>query len=174
LAISGSDFAASFRANSWNSEYFLGLPPGLAGATPSDRLITILTDSNHRLRSITLAERKAAQGAAPVWLYSFNWETPVFGGKLKAYHALDVPFVFETIDAVGATDRGEVAHDLSRRIAATWTTFARTGNPDNPAIPHWAAYTPSDRATLVLDRECRVENDYGREARLLWKEVARI
>jgi para-nitrobenzyl esterase len=142
------------------------------GATPADRLITILTDSDHRLRSITLAERKAAQGRAPVWLYSFDWETPVLGGKLKAFHELDVPFVFETIDAVNSTDRGEIAHDLSRRIAATWTAFARTGNPDNPAIPHWEAYTASKRATLVLDRECRIENDYGREARLLWKDIA--
>jgi len=143
-------------------------------ATPSDHLISILTDSNHRLRSITLAERKAAQGRAPVWLYSFDWETPVFGGRLKAFHALDVPFVFETIDAVGSTDRGEVAHDLSRRIAATWTAFARTGNPDNPAIPHWPAYSASDRATLVLDRDCHVDNDYGREARLLWKEITGV
>jgi hypothetical protein len=98
-----------------------------------------------------------------VWLYSFDRETPVFSGKLKAFHALDVPFVFETIDAVGATDRGEIAHDLSRRIAATWTAFARNGKPDNPAIPHWPAYAASDRATLVLDCECRIENDYGRE-----------
>jgi para-nitrobenzyl esterase len=143
-------------------------------ATPSDHLISILTDSNHRLRSITLAERKAAQGRAPVWLYSFDWETPVFDGRLKAFHALDVPFVFETIDAVGSTDRGEVAHDLSRRIAATWTAFARTGNPDNPAIPHWPAYSASDRATLVLDRNCHVDNDYGREARLLWKEITGV
>lgn len=143
-------------------------------ATPSDHLISILTDSNHRLRSITLAERKAAQGGAPVWLYSFDWETPVFGGRLKAFHALDVPFVFETIDAVGSTDRGEVAHDLSRRIAATWTAFARTGNPDNPAIPHWPAYTASTRATLALDRNCHVENDYGREVRLLWKEITGV
>jgi para-nitrobenzyl esterase len=143
-------------------------------ATPSDHLISILTDSNHRLRSITLAERKAAQSRAPVWLYSFDWETPVFGGRLKAFHALDVPFAFETIDAVGSTDRGEVAHDLSRRIAATWTAFARTGNPDNPAIPHWPAYTASDRATLVLDRNCRVDNDYGRDVRLLWKEITGV
>src|SRR5215470_5449887 len=143
-------------------------------ATPSDHLISILTDSNHRLRSITLAERKAAQGRAPVWLYSFDWETPVFGGRLKAFHALDVPFVFETVDAVGSTDRGEVAHDLSRRIAATWTAFAYNGKPDNPAIPHWPAYTASDRATLVLDRNCHGDNDYGREARLLWKEITGV
>jgi para-nitrobenzyl esterase len=143
-------------------------------ATPAERLISTLSDSNFRIRSITLAERKAAQARAPVWLYSFDWETPVFGGRLKAFHALDVPFVFETIDAVRSTDRGKVAHDLSHRVAATWTAFARTGKPDNPAIPHWPAYAAVDRATLVLDRECRIENDYGRETRLLWKEIAGV
>ena len=35
-------------------------------ATPADRLITILTDSNHRLRSTTQAERMVAQDGARV------------------------------------------------------------------------------------------------------------
>jgi para-nitrobenzyl esterase len=143
-------------------------------ANPAERLISTLTDSNFRLRSWLLAERKAAQSGAPVWLYSFDWETPVFGGKLKAYHALDVPFVFDTIGVVGATDRGPVAHDLARRMSATWAAFARAGNPDNPSIPHWPSYTASDRATLILDRECRIANDHGAEARSLWKEITRI
>jgi carboxylesterase type B len=82
------------------------------GASPSDLLISTLTDSNFRIRSMLLAERKVAQNRAPVWFYSFDWETPVHGGKLKAYHALDVPFVFNTIDNVNATDRGPVAHEL--------------------------------------------------------------
>jgi len=144
------------------------------GATPADRLISTLTDSNFRIRTVTLADRKAAKGRAPVWLYSFDWETPVFGGRLKAFHALDVPFVFETIDVVGSTDHGAVAHDLARRISATWATFARTGKPDNAAIPHWPVYDQTKRATLILDRECGVENDYGGETRLLWKELTGV
>jgi para-nitrobenzyl esterase len=143
-------------------------------APPADRLLSLLTDANYRLRSITLAERKAAQGRAPVWLYTFDWETPVLDGRLKAFHALDVPFVFETIDAGGFTGGSEAARDLSGRIAATWAAFARTGNPDNATIPHWPAYTAAERATLVLDAKCRIENDYGRETRLLWKEVAGV
>jgi para-nitrobenzyl esterase len=109
-----------------------------------------------------------------VWLYSFDWETPVFDGKLKGYHALDVPFVFNTIDNVNATDRGPVARELSRRMCATWATFARTGTPDNAAIPRWPAYTLAERSTLIFDRECSVVKDYGREARLLWKDIARV
>jgi para-nitrobenzyl esterase len=144
------------------------------GANPAERLISTLTDSNFRIRTLTLAERKAAKARAPVWLYSFDWEAPVFGGRLKAFHALDVPFVFDTIDLVGSTDRGAVAHDLARRVQATWATFARTGTPDNPAIPHWPAYTLAERPTLILDRECRVANDYGGETRLLWKELTGV
>lgn len=143
----------------------------LPNANAAERLISTLTDSNFRIRSWILAERKAAQARAPVWLYSFNWETPVFEGKLKAYHGLDVPFVFETIDAVGATDRGPAAHELALRMSSTWAAFARSGNPENASIPHWPNYTLSERATLILDRECRVSNDYGGTERALWESI---
>jgi para-nitrobenzyl esterase len=151
-------------------ELYLSLYPA---ATPADRLISTLTDSNFRIRSLLLAERKVAQGRAPVWLYSFDWETPIFDGKLKAYHALDVPFVFNTIDVVNSTDRGPVAQELSRRMCATWATFARTGKPDNAAIPQWPAYTLTERSTMIFNRECSVVKDYGGQARLLWKDIAR-
>ncbi len=146
----------------------------MPNASPADRLISTLTDSNFRIRSVLLAERKAAQAKAPVWHYSFDWETPVFGGKLKAYHALDVPFVFNTIDFVGATDRGPVAHELSRRMSATWAAFARTGKPDNPQIPPWPAFTRTARATMIFDRECKVAKNYGSEAIAMWKEVTGV
>jgi para-nitrobenzyl esterase len=56
-------------------------------------------------------------------------------------------------------------------MQATWATFARTGKPDNAEIPHWPVYTLDQRATLIFDRECRVENDAGGETRRLWKEI---
>ena len=77
---------------------------------PAERLIATLTDSNFRIRSLIVAEHKAKQAAAPVYMYSFEWETPVQGGRLKAPHALDVPFTFDTIDLTNATDRSEAAH----------------------------------------------------------------
>jgi para-nitrobenzyl esterase len=98
-------------------------------ASPSDRLISTLTDSNFCIRSLALAEHKVAQGGGPVWLYSFDWETPVFGGKIKAYHALDVPFVFN----INRHRRCDRSPTVSRRMSTTWTTVARTGRPDNAA-----------------------------------------
>ena len=65
---------------------------------PAELLVEITTNSNFWVRSVLLAERKAAKGKAAVYMYSFNWRTPVLDGKLMAPHALDVPFVFDTLD----------------------------------------------------------------------------
>ena len=41
------------------------------GATPADRLIATTTDCNFRIRSLVLAQRRAAKATAPVWMYAF-------------------------------------------------------------------------------------------------------
>ncbi len=141
------------------------------GMNPAERLIATLTNSNFRIRSLMVAERKAVQTGAPVYMYSFQWETPVLGGRMKAPHALDVPFTFDTIDLTNATDRSAAAHKLAATMSGTWAAFAHTGKPEHPAIPPWPAYDLSARATLILDAECRVENDPGSETRSLWQGI---
>jgi para-nitrobenzyl esterase len=146
-------------------------------ATPSDRLITALTASNFGVRSVLLAERKAARaqatkGAASVWMYSFDWETPAFGGRLKSPHSVDVPFVFDTLDVIGEAHRKPGAQALADRVSKTWAAFARNGDPGSEAIPTWPAYTAERRATMILDDECRVAEDPDGEVRPLWSKVA--
>jgi para-nitrobenzyl esterase len=142
-----------------------------AGASPADRLIAITTDCNFRIRSLTLAQRRAANATAPIWMYSFNWETPLHDGKMKAPHAMDVPFTFDTIDLTNATDGGETAKRLAATMSGVWAAFARNGVPDHPSIPHWPAYSVPKRATLILDAICRVENDPRGETRALWQDI---
>ena len=143
----------------------------LPGAGPAERLIATLTDSNFRIRSLLVAERKAMQRAAPVYMYSFEWETPLFDGRLKAPHALDVPFTFDTIDLTNATDRSPAAHRLAATMAETWAAFARDGVPAHPAIPQWPVYDTQRRATMLLDTEWRVADDLRGETRRLWQEI---
>jgi para-nitrobenzyl esterase len=138
---------------------------------PAERLIATLTDSNFRIRSLIVAEQKAKLGGAPVFMYSFEWETPVQGGRLKAPHALDVPFTFDTIDLTNATDRSDAAHRLAATMSATWAAFARSGVPDNALIPHWPEYDLATRATMLLDAECRIEKDPRGETRQLWQTI---
>jgi para-nitrobenzyl esterase len=140
------------------------------GMNPAERLVATLTDSNFRTRSLMAAERKAVQ-AAPVYMYAFNWETPLFDGRLKAPHALDVPFTFDTIDFTNATDRSSAAHKLAATMSGAWAAFARNGRPEHPAMPAWPTYNQTERATMILDSECRVESDPGGETRLLWGAI---
>jgi para-nitrobenzyl esterase len=141
-------------------------------AGPSDRLITALTASNFGVRSVLLAERKAARAKAPVWMYRFDWETPAFGGRLKSPHSIDVPFVFDTLHVIGDAHRKTGAQALADRVSGTWAAFARNGHPRNEAIPEWPAYTAARRATMLFDDQCRVVDDPDGEVRPLWSKVA--
>ena len=137
----------------------------------AERLIAVTTDSNFRIRSLVLAQRRAALKRGPVWMYSFEWETPVFGGKLMSPHAMDVPFVFNTLDLTNATDGRPDAQTLADTMSSVWAAFARNGRPDHPSIPAWPAYDAENRATLVLDKMCRIENDPRGRERRLWQEL---
>lgn len=140
-------------------------------ASPADRLIATTTDANFRIRSLVLAQRRAAKATAPVWMYSFNWETPLHDGKMRAPHAMDVPFTFDTIDLTNATDGSETAARLARTMSGTWAAFARHGVPKHASIPHWPPYRVPDRSTLIFDSVCRIENDPGGETRALWQSI---
>ncbi|MEA2739993.1 MAG: para-nitrobenzyl esterase [Acetobacteraceae bacterium] len=138
---------------------------------PAERLIAVTTDCNFRIRSLVLAQRRAALRRGPVWMYSFEWETPVLGGKLKAPHAMDVPFTFNTLDLTNATGGDPDAQVLADTMSSVWATFARHGRPEHKSIPAWPVYDTSTRATLILDKVCRIENDPRGEARRLWQDI---
>ncbi len=106
-----------------------------------------------------IAERKAALGGASAYMYRFDWETPVAGGRMKSPHALEIPFVFNNVGPLTARlapDKPDVlalAHSMSDR----WIAFARTGDPNADQAPRWTPYTASERATIIFNTESRVE-----------------
>jgi para-nitrobenzyl esterase len=145
------------------------------GATAADLLITAQTASNFHVRSTLAAERKAALGKAPVWVYRFEWESPAFGGRLKSPHSMDVPFVFNTLGAINDAHRKPGAQDLADCVSTTWATFARSGDPANKSIPAWPAYGTSNndkRTTMVFNDDCKVVADPDGEVRPVWSGIA--
>ena len=140
-------------------------------ASPGDRLIAALTGSNFWIRTVLLAERFGGRRRAPVYMNSLDWQSPAHDGRMKAHHAMDLPFVFDNTEVADTTAGAPGARELAARISATWIAFARDGSPDNPAIPSWPAYSTEDRATMILDTDCRVVRDPGGEMRLLWGRV---
>ena len=136
-------------------------------ATPSDIYFAVTTDRMMRMNAVTQAERKAAQGAAPAYMYIFAWRSPVLGGKLRSPHGIELAFVFDNTDkTVGMNGTGADLAPLAAKVSAAWAAFARSGNPNAKGLPHWPAYTPTDRATMVFNDECKVVNDPGKDERL--------
>jgi para-nitrobenzyl esterase len=143
----------------------------LPRSSPAERLIAALTDSNFRIRSLVMADRRARQGA-PTWMYSFAFETRAFEGRLKSPHAFDVPFAFDTIDTLSPIDRTPEARALGAAMSGTWAAFARTGVPEHPGVPFWPPYTLERRSTLVFNAASHLAHDPGAETRALWQRIA--
>jgi hypothetical protein len=54
---------------------------------------------------------------------------------------------------------------IAEQVVRSGLSFARSGDPNNPAIPMWAPYTSNHRAEMFFDYDCRVEHDAWREER---------
>ncbi len=138
-------------------------------AAPHEIFCAVVTDWAIRIGSIRIAERKAAAGSAPVYMYLFGWESPYLNGRLKSHHALEIPFVFNHINVTPSmTGRRPECYPLAEKMSAAWIAFARSGNPNHPDLPFWPAYTLKERATMLFNTDCRVQNDPDREERLAW------
>ncbi|HEV3041751.1 MAG TPA: carboxylesterase/lipase family protein [Candidatus Angelobacter sp.] len=148
-----------YRSSSWNSK-------------KSHYLIQaqIFTDSGRR-NAIAQAERKAALGKAPAYMYLWAYESPAFGGKFGAVHGTDVSASFNNYqDGIGGAGSPQ-QRALWARFANAWIAFAKTGDPNNPAIPKWPAYDAASRATMIFDHDTRVENDPRGEIRKFWEQM---
>ncbi len=120
----------------------------------------------------TQAERKAAQRGAPVYLYRFEYYSPVRDGRLKSMHCMEIPFVFDNLEAGKVyTGISPAAQRIADRMSAAWVAFARTGNPNHRGIPQWPAFNATERPTMVFGNETKMVNDPGREERLALKAI---
>jgi para-nitrobenzyl esterase len=102
--------------------------------------------------SYVIAAAKAAQGGAPVYVYSLRWETPGNGGVFKAPHTLDLPLMFNNVDRsrmfVGP---GKAPETMAAMMSDAWLAFMRTGTPASKLLPVWKPYSASARNVMFLD-----------------------
>jgi para-nitrobenzyl esterase len=137
----------------------------------SERLLLIETDRVFRVDSITMAERKSRAGRAAAYMYLFAWQTSIAEGKLYAAHAAEIGLAFDNLERFPNLAPGSEGKELAARMSDAWIAFARSGAPGHPGLPEWPPYDAVRRATMVLDRECRVVDDPGALARRLWATV---
>ncbi len=162
-------FQASFRTH-WER-----LSELLKGETLTQELYEkLMTWQVFAYPAIALSETRVRSGES-VWMYRFDYKSTAFGGGLKSCHALELPFVWNTVKNPRTTAFVGDAPErfaLAEQMHHAWIAFAKNGNPSIAALPDWPEYNLEQRPTMLFNVECKVENDPGRTERLFWEQVA--
>ena len=120
-----------------------------------------------------LASREGVGG----WLYRFDLPSTIMNGALGATHACEIPFTFNTLSDPSLPGLG--FHDANdpvvRQLAENWSNtvlaFARTGDPNGAGLPEWPPYTTDRKDCLIMDAQCRIEQDVDAVHEALWARV---
>lgn len=131
------------------------------GSKPADMLDA---DFVFRPGAIEQALRKSLQGAAPVYMYMFNWESPVLDGILRSTHCMEIPFVFNNADRhASMTGGGAKAMELASKMSHCWAEFARCGKPSAEGLPEWEPFEAEKRAVMFFDNTCKMSYSHDKE-----------
>ncbi|MEO5900256.1 MAG: carboxylesterase family protein, partial [Ilumatobacteraceae bacterium] len=126
-----------------------------ASMSGSRRWAAIQTDGIIRQPVIRLADSRGARSAT--FVYQFDWPSRRTGADRGAFHAIELPFVFDAFDTFDpggwgtflGVDDGGLA--LGRALRAAWAAFAATADPSNDVLGPWPRFEPTTRSTMVLD-----------------------
>ncbi|MBD2701548.1 carboxylesterase/lipase family protein [Spirosoma sp. BT702] len=152
-----------------------------------DIFIAVSSITMMGLGSVDIAEKKAKQGGASVYLYNFGYKSekkiPGTDYAMGTPHAMDISFKFnneipprdgsapkESFFGGNRPERFAASH----HFAELWTTFARTGKPAAKDVPAWPAYNLKTRPTMRIDTTCEVINNRFNDELAMWRSLGKL
>ncbi len=163
-------------------ERFLDLPPrrvamildacraATPGLSPSDLLILAASEQMFKRPAHAVAALQSASARAPVFVWQFDWESPVEGGRMRGPHTVELPFLFGSTAAAAACV-GKGSPRMERLMMASWAAFARTGRPQTILTPDWHPYDAADRWTMHLNDAPHLDRDPADGPRALLSDL---
>jgi para-nitrobenzyl esterase len=90
--------------------------------------------------------RHTAEAGSKAFLYYFSHVPPHPRAKeLQAFHAGEIPYVFNLVPSGDPREVGFAYTDTDRRLAemmsSYWVNFVATGDPNGKGLPQWPAYS---------------------------------
>ena len=121
---------------------------------------------SNRKGAIAAADAKVSQRKAPVYVSWFGWQPPLFDGRMRAFHCDDICFWFYNTDLMLThTGGGKRPRALSSKMAKSFLSFIKTGNPNGGGLPAWKPYTKENGETMILDDTCQLVNNPDAQGR---------
>ena len=136
------------------------------------RSLSIATDAGFRMPSVWMAEGHSR--VAPVYLYRFDYATPLFKVLLaSAAHATELPYIWGNLgapkDPTLKLGGAKTAKAVSKRLRTRWINFATLAKPAGPyGEPDWTPYQEADRACLIINKRDTVVHDPDARIRTAW------
>ena len=125
-----------FRAESVDEITRNYLPRSSSADQYKKALSNIMTDWTFGIHALELLELHQYNAYG----YLFNEPSPVLDGKLGAYHASELPYVFGSATKKIIKDFcSKEAQKISNFFQVSWTQFAKTGSPSSDLMS-WNTY----------------------------------
>ena len=142
--------------------------------TPSEIFFAATTAGRSWRGAVEELDARARQDgtAAPTWAYQLDWGSPLDGGKLRAFHTLDIPLVFDNVRQPGSrTGDGAGAQAMADAMSGALLALARHGDPNHPGIARWEPHSPARRQTLLFDLPSAQADDPRGGERRFWRQA---
>jgi para-nitrobenzyl esterase len=95
------------------------------------------------------------------WLYYFTFAPPApMGGKLGAYHAAEIRYVFNNENMTFDGSKANFAETkLGDMLSDYWVNFAKTGVPSSKKGPEWPTYDRVNLSYMKIDKKFEVKQN---------------
>jgi para-nitrobenzyl esterase len=125
------------------------------GGDVVDAFAQAATDRSFRVPLAQLLDDRSGT-PAPTFAYQFSWKSPLFDGAVGSCHCLDVPFVFDVLDAERVVDGlhgPNPPQSLADEMHAAFVRFITNGDAG------WTSYDRHRRSVMCFDDPSRVVDD---------------
>ena len=130
--------------------------------------ITMVTDAKRGCPTRRLASANVAHAATYRYLYTHVLENDPFYAQFKAFHGTEDALLWRKSFYTPTPSEQLLSHQMT----GYWTNFAKTGNPNGPALASWPQYDLATEPVLLLDNQTGLSHRYHAEQCALLDTVA--
>ena len=130
----------------------------LSGAGDRDRMM---------IEPARFVARTLSRAGQPVWEFRFSYVAESMRSQWPgAPHASEIPFVFDTVRARYAGQLTAADQGIAQKIHAYWVQFAKTGDPNEAALPAWPQFSAGSDTLMNFTADGAVAEPDPWKARL--------